>query len=182
MKSKKPIGEITIDAIIRGATNEEVIEEVLKVHPEAKTSDSTVAWYRTRLKSAGARIPSAREAPGIDKGYKPPKLQSSSERSTRQKAREIVCDVMLAKGTNTQAFNAASEKFPDSGIRKREVSDLRHILVHLPNKNVLSDLEARKVQGKEASDKSRDPREDLTEDERSRCKALLDELREILSL
>lgn len=66
-ENNKSIGEITIDYLIHGGTNQEVIDAIRKVHPGAKSNDRTVSWYRTRLKSAGAQIPSAREAPGFDR-------------------------------------------------------------------------------------------------------------------
>lgn len=182
MEDNRSIGEITIDSIIRGATNQEAVDAVKKVHPGAKSNDRTVSWYRTRLKSAGAQIPSARDAPGIDKGYSVPKPTTAADSAARQKARGLACRIIVENGTNEQAFREATEAFPESGIREREVSDLRHILVHWPGKKVLSDSEARKFQVEREADRSGDIRDNLTDDERERCKALLEELKVILAI
>lgn len=182
MENNKSIGEITIDSIIRGATNQEVIDLVKMVHPDAKSNDRTVSWYRTRLKSAGAQIPSARDAPGIDKYFSVPKPTPVAKSTARQKARGLACEILVGNGTNEQAYREAAEAFPDSGIRKREITDLRHILVHWPSKNILSDSDARKFQVERDADQLGDPRDNLTDDERERCKALLEELKEILAI
>jgi hypothetical protein len=181
-ENNKSIGEITIDYIIHGGTNQEVIDAVRKVHPDAKSNDRTVSWYRTRLKSAGAQLPSAWDAPGFDRDYSMPKNEGIAESTTRQKARGLAFEIIVGNGTNEQAYREATEAFPDSGLRKREVTDLRHILVHWPGKNVLSDSEARKFQVERDADLSRDPRDNLTDDERERCKVLLEELKEILAI
>jgi hypothetical protein len=182
MPEKRSIGEIIIDAILRGATNEQAIWEVLKVHPSANTSEKSITWYRNRLKAAGAETPSARQAPGIDKGFKPPKPKPYSDRSDLQKARGIACEVMIENGTNEQAFRKACEKFPEVEMRKREVSDLRHILVHMPEKDVLTDAQARKLQSDQKPGAGEYPVQALSDEEKQRRRALLEELREILAI
>lgn len=182
MPDRRLIGEIIIDAILRGATNEQAIGEVLRAHSDANTNEKSITWYRNRLKAAGAEIPSARQAPGIDSGYVPPKVKPYSERSDLQKARGVACEVMISNGTNELAFREACERFPKAEIRKREVSDLRHILVHWPNKNVLTDAQARRLQSDQKPSESEYPVQSLTDEERERRRALLEELREILAI
>jgi hypothetical protein len=54
---KKPrgrgIGAFACDLILKGKTNEEVLEAVKKQFPDASTSASSVAWYRNHLKNEG---------------------------------------------------------------------------------------------------------------------------------
>lgn len=182
MTTIRSIGGAIIDAILHGATNEEAIGKALAFDPDAKTTEKSVSWYRTRLKSAGARVPSAREAPGFDENHKPPKPRPVNEGSALQRARGVICEVIAEKGTNEQAFREAVEKFPDSGIRKREVTDLRHVLLPWKGDEVLTDKQARKFQGEDGSDLSHNHLEKLSDDDRERCKVLLDELRDILAI
>jgi hypothetical protein len=54
---KKPrgmgVGKFCMDLILKGKTNEEVLEAVKAKFPEAATSASSVSWYRNKLKSEG---------------------------------------------------------------------------------------------------------------------------------
>ena len=63
-KSKKPrtIAETITAALKRGKTNAEVLARVKKDHPHADTSLATVNWYRNRLRQAGTKLPTDREA------------------------------------------------------------------------------------------------------------------------
>ncbi len=67
-KPKKPnIGQIAMDAIGNGSTNEEALAIVMKAVPDAKTSLSSIGWYRNKMRSDGVKgangkpIPTARE-------------------------------------------------------------------------------------------------------------------------
>lgn len=47
------IGAFCMDLIVKGKTNEEVLDAVKAKFPNASTSASSVAWYRNKLKSEG---------------------------------------------------------------------------------------------------------------------------------
>lgn len=47
------IGAYACEMILKGKSNEEVVEAVLKKFPDASTSASSVAWYRNKLKNEG---------------------------------------------------------------------------------------------------------------------------------
>jgi hypothetical protein len=47
------IGAFCMDLILKGKTNESVLEAVGKKFPDASTSAASVAWYRNKLKSEG---------------------------------------------------------------------------------------------------------------------------------
>ena len=56
------IGEVAEAAIRDGLTNAETLERVRERFPEASTSAASVAWYRARLRKAGADVPTDIEA------------------------------------------------------------------------------------------------------------------------
>lgn len=47
------IGAFCMELIVKGKSNEDVLEQVRKKFPDASTSASSVAWYRNKLKSEG---------------------------------------------------------------------------------------------------------------------------------
>lgn len=47
------IGAFCMELILKGKSNEDVLESVRKKFPDASTSASSVAWYRNKLKSEG---------------------------------------------------------------------------------------------------------------------------------
>lgn len=47
------IGAYACEMVLKGKSNEEVVEAVLKKFPDASTSASSVAWYRNKLKNEG---------------------------------------------------------------------------------------------------------------------------------
>ena len=56
------IGEVAEGAIRDGLTNAETLEAVMAKFPNARTSPSSVAWYRARLRKAGEDVPTDIEA------------------------------------------------------------------------------------------------------------------------
>ena len=61
---KKPrgqgIGKLAVDLIRAGKTNAEVLEALKTAHPTARTTMSSVNWYRNNLRSKGESVPPAR--------------------------------------------------------------------------------------------------------------------------
>lgn len=57
-KVEKPagVGAIAIAAIRDGKTNEEALAAVQKAHPNAKTTGSSINWYRNKLRGEGAKL------------------------------------------------------------------------------------------------------------------------------
>lgn len=62
VKNTKTAREIILASLKRGATNAATLERVRKVHPRTTLGLATVNWYRSRLRSAGKKIPSDRAA------------------------------------------------------------------------------------------------------------------------
>ena len=58
----KNIGTVAEEAIRGGSTNAEAVETVLKRFPDANTSTDSVAWYRSRLRKDGEKIPTNAQA------------------------------------------------------------------------------------------------------------------------
>lgn len=55
------VGEIAIEAIRAGKTNEEALAVVKAKFPDAKTKLASINWYRNKLRSEGETVPTARE-------------------------------------------------------------------------------------------------------------------------
>ena len=56
------IGQIAERAIRGGATNQEALEQVRERFPQAGTSPSSIAWYRSRLRKDGIDVPTDAQA------------------------------------------------------------------------------------------------------------------------
>jgi hypothetical protein len=56
------VGKVAEELIREGLPNEIVLERVLKHFPDARTSDASIRWYRSRLRQAGENVPSQVEA------------------------------------------------------------------------------------------------------------------------
>ena len=56
------VGEVAEELIRQGLPNEEVLARVKEKFPDARTSDASVRWYRSRLRQAGEGVPSQVEA------------------------------------------------------------------------------------------------------------------------
>jgi hypothetical protein len=60
-EKKRGIGDVAVEAIRAGKTNEETLKAVMKAFPEAKTSLASINWYRNKLRGDGEKVPTARE-------------------------------------------------------------------------------------------------------------------------
>jgi len=61
-KAKGPgIGARAIELIREGKSNEDVFATVRAEFPEAKTTMSSINWYRNKLRGDGEKVPTARE-------------------------------------------------------------------------------------------------------------------------
>lgn len=58
----KTVGSVAMNAIREGKTTKQVVEIVKAQFPEARISESSVNSYRSRLRSRGETVPTAREA------------------------------------------------------------------------------------------------------------------------
>ena len=52
-EKKRGVGDIAIEALKAGKTNEETLADVKKEMPDAKTSLSSINWYRNKLRQDG---------------------------------------------------------------------------------------------------------------------------------
>jgi len=55
------VGDVAIEAIRAGKTNEEALAIVKAKFPDAKTSMPSINWYRNKIRSEGEKVPTARE-------------------------------------------------------------------------------------------------------------------------
>ena len=60
-EKKRGVGDVAMEAIKAGKTNEEALEAVKGEFPEAKTSLSSINWYRNKLRAEDKSIPTARD-------------------------------------------------------------------------------------------------------------------------
>lgn len=60
-EKKETIGDAAMAAIRAGQTNQEALDTVLAKFPEAKTTLSSINWYRNKLRKDGEPVKSARE-------------------------------------------------------------------------------------------------------------------------
>lgn len=58
---KAGVGDVAIEALRAGKSNEDVLALVQKKFPDASVSASSIAWYRNKLRSDGEKVPTARE-------------------------------------------------------------------------------------------------------------------------
>ena len=56
------VGQLARALIANGLTNKQVVEEILKAKPLAKTTTESVSWYRSKMRSAGEDVPTDRDA------------------------------------------------------------------------------------------------------------------------
>lgn len=60
-KIQPGIGDVAEIAILRGLTNEEVLEAVIMAHPQSATRMNQISQYRVHMKRAGIPVPNSRE-------------------------------------------------------------------------------------------------------------------------
>jgi len=59
-EAKRTVGAVVLEAMLDGATNEEALDIVKEAFPDAKTSPSSISWYRNKFRQDGHEIPTAR--------------------------------------------------------------------------------------------------------------------------
>ena len=70
---KRGIGTVAMEAIKKGATNQEALAAVRKEFPDAETTTASINWYRNKLRTDGVNgfdgkpVPSAREQAKAEK-------------------------------------------------------------------------------------------------------------------
>jgi hypothetical protein len=61
-KEKKPgVGDLAIELLRAGKSNEDVLAAVSKKFPDSSVSISSISWYRNKLRSDGEKVPTARD-------------------------------------------------------------------------------------------------------------------------
>ena len=58
---KRGVGTVAMEAIRDGLTNEQALEAVKAEFPDAKTSLSSVNWYRNKMRQDDKSIPTSRQ-------------------------------------------------------------------------------------------------------------------------
>ena len=58
---KQGVGAFAMDLIRKNKTNDQILAEVKKQFPAAKTTVASIAWYRNKLRQDGEKISTARE-------------------------------------------------------------------------------------------------------------------------
>lgn len=61
-KPHRTIGEVAMEAIRAGATNQQTLAHVHKLFPDSNASAASIAWYRMTLRKEGEAVPTDREA------------------------------------------------------------------------------------------------------------------------
>lgn len=61
MIPNRGVGAVARDAIRRGMSNDETLEHVHTVLPDAKTNKTCIYWYRAKLRRDGEDVMTARE-------------------------------------------------------------------------------------------------------------------------
>lgn len=56
------IGEVAMNSIKEGATNQQALAYVRKLFPETNASSASIAWYRMTLRKQGENVPTDLEA------------------------------------------------------------------------------------------------------------------------
>jgi len=146
-KDTRNIEKVAEDALRRGLTNQEALEEVLRIHLTAKTSIKSIMWYRNRLRSNGENVLMARELKEV--------VSSDQQADTGQPLAPTKAlsgshlDVVRASlrdwKTNLQALEAAQTAFPNAKVNLRDVSSVRTRLRD-KNERIPTDNEARRRQ------------------------------------
>jgi hypothetical protein len=58
-RQKRTIASVAERAILAGKSTEQVIAQVRRAFPKAKTTPACVAWYRHDLRERGVKVPDA---------------------------------------------------------------------------------------------------------------------------
>lgn len=120
-RDTRNIEKVAEDAIRRGLSNQEALDEVLRVHPNAKTKIASITWYRNRLRSNGENVPMARE---IEADVDATPMQPTAPPGPSQHL-DVVRASLRDWKTNQQALEAALAAFPHARVNLRDVSSVR---------------------------------------------------------
>ena len=140
MSQSNGIGETAKHLIRQGGSNKEVLAEVLRLHPGAKTSLKSIIWYRSKMVTDFEDVPSSKEAPGLQPA--PPKPVVSAKNG-RTSAREVIRASLRGWATNQQALDAAKAAFPTTELNPDDVRGLRTAL-RRQGERIPTDSEARR--------------------------------------
>ncbi len=110
MNKPEGIGETAYRLLEAGATNEETLAEVLRVHPDAKTTMNSIRYYRSKLKNA-AKVEV--------------EVKSAQPVMTREEARvagqALLRDALRNWKSNEQALLEVKAKYPLAGIALEDI-------------------------------------------------------------
>lgn len=86
---KRGVGNVAIEAILAGKSNEEALAQVKAEFPNASTSMSSINWYRNKLRSEGHPVKTARELKADAK----PKGEKKGEKKSKKAAATTLAEV-----------------------------------------------------------------------------------------
>lgn len=141
MAKSSGIGETAKRLIRSGGTNKEVLAEVLRLHPGAKTSPKSIIWYRSQMMQDFEDIPTSREAPGLDPAIS---TRVKPVLNGRNSAREVIRASVRGWTTNRQALDAARAAFPTTELNPDDVRGIRAEL-RRQGERIPTDAEARRL-------------------------------------
>lgn len=135
-KKQEAIGDTARRLIREGATNEEALAGVLRLHPGAKTTLKSVHWYRWRMRDDFEEVPEAKDAPGLtsaveDEPPAPGPVATENVRldrahgDQRASALALLRDVLKQWRTNDQARALVREVHPDVRLTSDDVRTIR---------------------------------------------------------
>lgn len=95
-KAKGPgVGAYAKELIQAGKTNQEVLDAVKEKFPEAKTSMSSVNWYRNKMRSDGdSSVKTSREIKAANKPEKAPKEKKVRAKKAKDAAPAEAADIL----------------------------------------------------------------------------------------
>lgn len=136
MEKPEGIGETANRLIRKGATNQEALAEVLRLHPDAKTTLNCIRWYRSKLVCDFEDVPSSREAPGLGRSEEtqsPSTTHPATETvhfggpngGVRTAALALLRDMLRQWRTNDQALSLARGAYPAGGVSSEDVRTVR---------------------------------------------------------
>lgn len=76
---KRGVGTAAMEAIADGKSNEEALAVVQAEFPEAKTSLSSINWYRNKMRADDKSIPTARALKKAAKATEAPEAPATDE-------------------------------------------------------------------------------------------------------
>ena len=136
MEKAEGIGETANRLIRKGATNQEALAEVMRIHPDAKTTLNCIRWYRSKLVCDFEDVPSSRQAPGLSESSEmppPTPAQTAADAvpsagangEMRTAALALLRDLLRQWRTNDQALSLARQSYPSGGVSSEDVRTVR---------------------------------------------------------